>query len=672
VTATSKKNISGELGKVDLSELGIDEMLAREWLLTNSRGGFASGSVAGCNTRRYHGLLTGALTPPANRVVALSNCLESITLDSDTVELASFEFDNSIAPQGYKYIGQFRRDIGVHFYYDLGGVKLTRSIYLLPDTDAVAIVYDFERVYKEFDFSVRPFAAMRDFHTLQKSTTRMGAEWQDDIVTVASSRRECGQLLLKSEDMRFEWDEQWWYNFMYRKERQRKQDCFEDLWSPGIFKTTIYSPCKVVLWASLTQCGAEEQALDFELETILDSLVLHERELTDNALSNDPLLLNLYSAAGQFVVERNIGGEHTATILAGYPWFLDWGRDTFIALPGLLLSTGRFKTAASVLSTFAAVADKGMIPNRFDDYSGIAHYNSIDASMWFVHAAFEYLRLSGDMQTFSINLLPAIRWIIGAYETGTRFGIHADDDGLITGGDKDTQLTWMDAKCGGVAFTPRYGKTVEINAIWYSVLRRLTDFYKGKDDREEKIYRTKADKAGQSFEKIFWNEEKGFLNDCILPDGTIDASLRPNQIYAVALADSPLTQGQKRCVIGTVDRALRTPYGLRTLSPDDPRYIGRYEGDQMMRDRAYHQGTAWPHLMGLFIEAYLRTNDFSKESKRKAMRYLRPLLRHINESGCIGSISEIFDGDQPQEPKGCFAQAWALAEVLRAYTLINS
>ncbi len=672
MAATSKKNISGELGKVDLCELGIDEMLAREWILTNSRGGFASGSIAGCNTRRYHGLLTGALTPPANRVAALSNCLESITLDNETVELASFEFDNGIAPQGYKYIRQFRRDIGVHFDYDLGGVKFTKSIYLLPDTDAVTIVYDFERVCKELDFSIRPFAAMRDFHALQKSTAMMRAEWQDDALVIGSRQKEYGQLLLRSEDMRFEWDEQWWHNFMYRKEHQRQQDCLEDLWSPGTFKTTIYSPCKVVLWASLSQCGAEDQGLDFDLETILDSLMLRERELTDNTLTDDPLLLTLYSAAGQFVVERNIGGEHTATILAGYPWFLDWGRDTFISLGGLLLSTGRFETAASVLNTFAAAADKGMIPNRFDDYSGVIHYNSIDASMWFVHAAFEYLRLSGDMQTFSVTLLPAIRWIIGAYETGTRFGIRADDDGLITGGDEDTQLTWMDAKCEGVAFTPRYGKTVEINALWYSGLCRLAAFYEDKDAREEKTYRAKADKAGQSFTKLFWNEEKGFLNDCILPDGTIDASLRPNQIYAVALADSPLSQGQKRCIVGTVDRALRTPYGLRTLSPDDPRYIGRYEGDQMLRDRAYHQGTAWPHLMGPFIEAYLRTNDFSKDSKRRAMRYLRPLLRHINESGCIGSISEIFDGDEPQEPKGCFAQAWALAEVLRAYTLINS
>jgi predicted glycogen debranching enzyme len=668
---TSKKILKHANRPIAVSEMSTDEMLGREWLLNNSRGGFASGTVAGCNTRRYHGLLTGTLNPPANRVVALSNCLETIEMDGERAELSCFEFDGSITPEGYRYISEFRKDIGVHFDFDLGGVQLTKSIYLLPDTDAVAIVYDFTRVCREFEFSVRPFAAMRDFHSLQNCANDISAEWRDEELVLSSGQNDCGELSLHSDDMRFEWDSQWWYNFMYRKEDQRQQDCHEDLWSPGNFKCTVYSPCKLVLWGSLSPCGEIDGANGADLEIVLDSLMLGNREILEATVSTDEVLLSLYEAASQFVVERNIGGEPSSTILAGYPWFLDWGRDTFISLPGLLLSTGRFKQASSVLCTFAAAADKGMIPNRFDDYGGEAHYNSIDASMWFVHAAFEYLRVSKDFQTFSVSLLSTIRWIIGSYQTGTRFGIHADTDGLISGGDADTQLTWMDAKCGGIAFTPRYGKAVEINALWYSNLCRIAEFYDGKDDREAKIYKSMAEKVAGSFTELFWNEKKGYLNDCVLPDGTIDESLRPNQIYAVSLANSPLSMGQKRCVIGTVDRALRTPYGLRTLDPEDGRYIGRYEGSQMDRDRSYHQGTVWPHLLGPFIEAHLRANDFDRESKRKAMRYLRPLLSHLTDSGCVGNISEIFDGDEPQQPRGCFAQAWAVAEVLRAYTLIN-
>jgi predicted glycogen debranching enzyme len=312
-----------------------------------------------------------------------------------------------------------------------------------------------------------------------------------------------------------------------------------------------------------------------------------------------------------------------------------------------------------------------MIPNRFDDYGGKLHYNSIDASLWFVHAAFEYLRASCDAATFSADLLPAVRWVIDSYHRGTRFGIHADSDGLITGGKADTQLTWMDAKYDGVVFTPRHGKAVEINALWYNQLRNLADYYIGRNADLENHYKQLAQKVKQSFAEVFWNEETGYLNDCVLPDGTVDGSLRPNQIYAVSLPFSPLTDRQQKSVVDVVQTELLTPFGLRTLNKDDERFIGQYAGDQRQRDAAYHNGTAWPYLIGPFIEAYLRVNNSSKQSKRKAMRYLRPLLKHLTTDGCIGSISEIFDGDEPQRPKGCFAQAWSVAEVLRAYKLIT-
>ncbi len=654
---------------------GFDSLLEKEWLLTNSRGGFSCGTVAGCNTRRYHGLLTGTLNPPANRIMALSNCLEMVEIGNYTKRLSCFEFDGATAADGIEYLKEFTKDGGVHFEYELWDVKVSKSIYMLADTDEIALVYDFSNMIAEFDFSVRPLVAIRDFHSLQKMTTQMSTDWHDNGITVRTGDMQTGSLYLCSEQMRFEEDAQWWNNFHYRKEQQRQADHIEDLWSPGVFKCHVDAPGRIVLFASFGGCGRRVEDECDDVEIAIDSAMLKEKECACAIESDDKMFIELCNAAGQFVIDREIGGKRSATIMAGFPWFLDWGRDTFISLKGLLLCTGRHKEAASVLTTFAGAVDKGMIPNRFDDYGNPPHYNSIDASLWFVHSAFEFLSVTGDMQTFSSKLLPAIRWVMDSYSKGTRFGIKADDDGLITGGNEETQLTWMDAKSGDRAFTPRYGKAVEINALWYSNLCQLAKYYKHKSSDLkgglDEYYTELAGNVKESFVRLFWNEGLGYLNDCILPDGTVDSSLRPNQVWAVSLPFSPLDDGQKKCIVGVIERELLTAYGLRTLSSADRRFIGRYEGNGFQRNAAYHQGTVWPFLMGGFIEAYLKTNNFTKESKRKALRYLRPLLEHLNHDGCIGSISEIFDGDMPQRPRGCFAQAWSVAEVLRAYKMIN-
>jgi predicted glycogen debranching enzyme len=365
--------------------------------------------------------------------------------------------------------------------------------------------------------------------------------------------------------------------------------------------------------------------------------------------------------------------------LAGYPWFADWGRDAFIALPGLLLSTGRFEEAKSVLTTFATAADEGMIPNRFDDRSGTTYFNSVDASLWFINAAFQYVAASGDSKTFMQELMPTIRWIIDSYHKGTRFDIRADADGLITAGNDQTQLTWMDAKYDGVAFTPRCGKAVEVNALWYNSLCLLAQFYTDRNIENAEHYKSMADKVRTSFCELFWNESKGYLNDCILPDGsvsaghlTVDESLRPNQIFAVSLPFSPLSAHQQKSVVKTVQNQLLTPYGLRTLNVQDSRYKGVYTGPQQQRDEAYHQGTVWAYLMGPFVESLLKVNGFNRKSKKKAAEFIQPLLQHLTEDGCLGSVSEIFDGDMPHKPRGCIAQAWSVAELIRAYQLINS
>lgn len=661
---------------ISLKGVDLENLLSKEWLLSNNRGGFSSSTAAGINTRRYHSLLTGSLNPPENRTVSLSCCLETVTCRDAKFELSSFEFLGGISCKGHENLTEFSKDSGVHYNYDLNWVDITKSIYLLPDRDAIVLEYDFSNVYDEFDFTIRPFTAMRSFHSLQKSNVLHSTEWRTDGLAVTGEDLQLGELFLQTPQMWFEKEPQWWYDFIYRIDKRRGQDFVEDIWSPGIFKCHVEKDSKIYLCASFGEYKKSHQLLDFNPQVVIHR-IRQNKKIKDARHKNDEVMKYLSEAASQFVIQRKVDGQTFSTILAGYPWFMDWGRDAFIALPGLLLSTGQHKQAASVLCAFAGAISEGMIPNRFDDYNGSAHYNSIDASMWFINAAFEYYKETGDQKLFEEKLIPAIRYIIESYQNSTRFNIHADEDGLISGGDENTQLTWMDAKFNDTSFTPRYGKAVEINALWYSALCSLAEYYRENDDKaaatwmDAEHYGNRAQIVAESFCKVFWNEENGYLNDCILPDGTVDCSLRPNQIYAVALPFSPLSKQQQKKVVKVVQEHLLTDYGLRTLSPTDSRYHGRYEGYQGDRDAAYHQGTVWPHLIGPFIEAYLWVNGLDKKNLKKASEFLAPLIKHINEDGCLGSIAEIFDGDSPQEPKGCFAQAWGVAEVIRAHRMIT-
>ena len=669
------------------ADKSIEDLLTREWLLTNSRGGYASSTIVGCNTRGYHGLLIGSLNPPANRIMALANCLEMLVFKQDdqfcdssrngnqqrVFNLSTFEFSDKFAPQGFTYIKRFRQDIGVHFDYELDKVKLTKSVYLLRDDDTVALVYDFTSVKKPADFVLRPFVGLRDFHTLQKSYAPLCSTWLGYGLLIRHDAPNSCEMFLSCPSADFEKDYQWWFNFVYRNDRERGQEFTEDLWSPGFFKCRIDSPTRVVLWANLGIRCRPEQVINADIHAVCEDLNCHKSSIVNTTAKNgDRKLKILYLAADRFITKRQTSHTVRTTVLAGFPWFADWGRDVFIALPGLLLSTGRFDEAKSVLTTFAQAADDGMIPNRFDDYSNTTYFNSVDASLWFINAAFQYLGVTGDSKTFTEELLPVIRWIIDSYYNGTRFGIHADSDGLITAGNSETQLTWMDAKYDGTAFTPRYGKAVEVNALWYNALCYLAQFYVRRDPDAAKHYESLAEKVAVSFNNLFWNEGKGYLNDCILPDGSVDDSLRPNQIFAVSLLFSPLLAHQKKSVVNVVQKELLTAYGLRTLNVQDSRYKSRYTGPQSERDEAYHQGTVWPYLIGPFVEAYLKVNQFSRKSKKKAAEFIQPLMQHLIEDGCLGQICEIFDGDAPHRPRGCFAQAWSVAELIRAYHLIHS
>jgi len=660
----------------------IETLLAREWLLTNGRGGYASSSIVGCNTRAYHGLLVGSLQPPINRVMALSNCLEKIISEGETFHISTFEFGDTFAPEGFRFLKAFRRDIGAHFDFALPNVELIRSVYLQRQTDTVAIVYDFTRVQEPVEFVSRPFIGLRNFHTLQESYAPLCSDWLGSAergLVVRQDITDSCSLHLRCPSGHFERNPQWWHNFTYRVEKERGQGFTEDLWTPGYFTCRIDSPTRIILWAHLNTPGIGndlDPLKDSDIDTICGDLHHHHKNLRQQASlvqpSNGTYFNILCLAADQFVTQRTHRHGYSTTILAGYPWFADWGRDAFISLPGILLATGRFEQAKSVLTTFATAADKGMIPNRFDDYSDTTHFNSVDASLWFINAAFQYLIATSDSETFTQALIPIIRQIVESYHNGTRFGIHADTDGLITAGDKDTQLTWMDAKCDGVAFTPRFGKAVEVNALWYNALRLLAEFCAERNQEDAGHYKSMADKVQSAFCRQFWNENLGYLNDYILPNGSVNSRLRPNQIFAVSLKFSALPLEQQKSVVAAVQDKLLTPYGLRTLDPQAKDYKREYTGPLRQRDAAYHQGTVWPFLIGAFVEAYLKVNDFSRESKQQAAAFLQPLLKHLTEDACPGSISEIFDGDPPHKPKGCFAQAWSVAELIRVHQLVNT
>jgi len=392
--------------------------------------------------------------------------------------------------------------------------------------------------------------------------------------------------------------------------------------------------------------------------------------VTVAGVAGDSVRKALVSAASQFVVRRSSGRrQNLATIIAGYPWFGDWGRDSFISLEGLLLRTGQHVEAREVLETFACMQRNGLIPNRFDDHDGECEYNSVDASLWFVHAADAYLAATGDVQAWRGFLAAACRGIVESFVQGTDFGIHVDDAGFVWCGHPQVQITWMDAKCGDVVFTPRHGRPVEVNALWHHVLRILARRFADTDKRLSKRCGALAEQVAGRFEDVYWNPRRKCLFDCVRDDHR-DEAIRPNQIFAVSLADSPLSAEKQRAVLGAVRTHLLTPFGLRSLAPDDPDYVGRFRGVQPVRDRAYHNGTVWSWLIGPFVEAHLRVYGFTAQAKAEARQLLQPLVEHLSEA-CLGSISENFDGDPPHRPGGCVAQAWSVAELLRAWDLVN-
>jgi predicted glycogen debranching enzyme len=663
-----------EIAKPTKQQLYISEyerLINTEWLLTNRRGSFSCGTLAASNTRRYHGLLNGAITSMSNRTVALSNCLETVITENSQYNINHLEFDPPSLEKPTTLAEDCSKDIGMHFTYSKPEFRLVKSIYLSSESDILAIEYTFSNVHEKFEFNIRPLAAMRNYHSLEKRAENFSSEWHEDFLSIKNSNMPEARLFLASDEMAFIEDKQWWHNFFYRTEKRRGFDYTEDLWSPGYFRRTIDGPVRIVVWAGFGETTFVQKMAGLDIDVIIDDLKLQKKQIINNLKIKDERIGELVMAGDQFIIDKKIEKLKTKSIVAGYPWFADWGRDAFISLEGLLLCTGRYDDANSVLLNFAYNADEGMIANFFGDDQTGASYNSIDASLWFIHAAFKYFKASGDTRGFSSRLMPVIRWIIDSYLQGTKFGIKADNDSLITGGSFDTQLTWMDAKCDNVVITPRNGKAVEINALWYNAVCNCVEFYRGKDAVLTERFSNLAGRIAESFTRCFWYQQGKYLYDCVNGDFK-DASVRPNQIFAVSLPFSPLDIEKQKGVVACVEENLLTPYGLRTLAPGDNKYIGVYRGSPKERDSAYHQGTVWPWLIGAFTEAYLKVNDFSKQSKKISADRLEPLLAHFESNGCIQSISEVFDGDEPHLPGAAFAQAWSVSEVLRAYLMTHT
>jgi predicted glycogen debranching enzyme len=640
----------------------------QEWLLTNGLGGFAASTVVGMNARRYHGLLVAAMSPPVGRVLAVNRIGEMLTLDGKDdrlFELSVNQFRNAVHPRGDQYLQKFELGNEARFQFDVEGVSVVKEVQLLWMKNVTAVRYTIEPGGRWFKFSMQPFTALRDFHWLRNAGhAQFRVQSGDRSVTIGEGPNE---VTIAADAGRFVRREEWWYGHVYPIDSERGQEDIEDLFSPGRFLIEGNSKTTITLWMGIEPIVPGDWDAEVKRRKAMILAACGEEENKPAAKdgkhpvcrSQSPVIQRLFRASNDFVVYRKSpSGEDGTSVIAGYPWFGDWGRDTMISLPGLLLVTGRYKQARQVLCVFAQYVSRGMIPNLFSDYTNEPEYNTVDASLWFIHACFEYLKASGDQATFDARLRPACEQIIDGYRHGTRFNIHMDPvDHLIIQGDANTQLTWMDAKCNGVTFTPRQGKPVEINALWYNALVLM-----GMNDV--------ANRVAESFQKAFYLGPGSGLADVVDGDRK-DTAIRPNQIFAVSLPNSPLNAQQQAAVVEVVGRELLTPAGLRTLSRSNGGYRGRYTGPQFDRDGAYHNGTVWPWLIGGFLEAYLKVSKQSPAAVAQVKEWLQPLVTHMSSEGAIGQIAEIFEGDPPHRPVGCPAQAWSVAEVLRIAVMVG-
>ncbi len=613
------------------------------------------GTVAGSNTRRYHGLLVASLHPPVERVVTLSRLEETVLASSGETPLATNQYPGTLYPTGYQKLLEFRLDPCPSWTFQVGDARIERRLFLVHGQQTVVLLYRSTRAVR---LRLAPLLAFRDSHSLGHRTDAIDATVLEERSAgvwrlTFRPRANLPPLFLHHPGEGFASAPEWHDNVEFLEELDRGLDFREDLFLPGSFTLDVGPEqpgwAVATLDATARFDGSAVQRLEATLEL--------ERRQT-----GDPVEARRKSGADQFLVTRADGSP---TILAGYPWFTDWGRDTMISLPGLLLATGKLAQARGVLEGFLLHLDGGLIPNRFPDQTGPAEYNTVDATLWMFQAVHAFLTAGGERAFLADVFYPAGREILEAHLRGTHHGIHADPaDGLLVAGGPGTNLTWMDARVDGQPVTPRHGKPVEVNALWYNALR-LMEQWAGelRDAPGARRYGALSAQVEVAFDRAFWNSARGCLYDVLLPEGP-DGRIRPNQVLALSLAFPLLSEQRRLLVLQRVEAELLTPVGLRTLARGEPGYQPYYRGGPAQRDAAYHQGLVWPWLLGPFIDAYRRLHGETQASRDHCRLLLRELEAHL-DSGCLGSIAECFEAEAPFRPVGAPAQAWSVAELLR-------
>jgi predicted glycogen debranching enzyme len=641
---------------LNLLALSLDAQLSREWLAVNHLGGYAASTLPGCNTRKYHGLLVAAMSPPVCRMVLLSRVEETVFHDGWPHPLACNEYPDAIFPQGYRLLRAFSNEPFPRWAYQNDGWTLEKQLRLLKGSNTVILSYTLMGSAKPVELEVRPLLALRGIHELMY-------QWNAPLVPQAISPTQhhipathSTPEVFFAHDGKFLGEGYWYLNTIYRREKERGYSGLEDLWSPGVVRFTL-APGQTVNFVCSTD--------PIDLPKVLDEADRQFASVCGLAVEGekpDFALQALSLASEQFVVTTR---EGRSTLMSGYPWSAPSGRDAMIDLPGLLLVTGKLSVAKGVLEYFASLVNRGLMPSEFPTDGTAPLYRGADVSLWFINAVREYLRYSGDEQTTG-KLFDVIDNILSDYEHGTSLGIRTDAEGLLSAGAPGIATTWMNAEVDGAPVTTRYGRTVELNALWYNALRIGSELARRFHHpvRSEELYML-ANRVRAAFNRRFWNEAANCCFDVVTDQG-VDASVRPNQIFAVSLPYPVLNIDRHVAVLNKVREELLTPMGVRTLSPKDPNYHGRYDGGIVARDRAYHQGSAYPWLLGPTVSAFVRVYGRSQPTRDRALTMLRGCLDHVRNQG-VGQIHELFDGESPHAPGGLTASARSIAEILRAY-----
>lgn len=643
---------------MNLKEKSIDELLQLEYIETNRLGGYASSSIVGANMRKYHGLLVAAFNPPTNRRVLVSKIEERILQAEGIAEIAVNQYpNNTIYPQGHQHLKSFIRRPIATWIYEGEHWKLEKKVFMVPHSNTTVVTYK-NIGEKAFNLETHPLLENKDYHsTFRENNFDFYYEKKANQLKTHAFYNSPA-VYIKWNHGGFEEYRSWYKNIQLSKEAYRGQEAEEDYYRIGYITAALQPQETFDIIFTI-----EEEILNKSVNT-LEKEMLNALKASKSSKIKDTFYNDLLVSGNQFIVNRT--STNSKSIIAGYHWFTDWGRDTMIAMRGLTIATGDQITSKSILSTFFKYVKKGMLPNRFPDYEGQeVEYNTIDATLWLFVSLYEYYETFQD-QSFITENISILKEIIDYHIQGTFYNIKVNSEGFVEGGQEGWQLTWMDAKVNGYVVTPRMGAPVEINALWYNALCIYEYFCKKIKKTTETAYVALRKKVKKNFKKTFITPE-GYLYDVITSAGK-DAAFRPNQINVVSLPFSILTEAQEKKLVTLVTKELYTDFGLKTLHNSHPDFVSHYGGNKWYRDIAYHQGTVWPFLLMEYWQAYLKVNKFSEAAKKKTKQSLEVLKQHFYEAECIHGISEIFDGENPSEGRGCVQQAWSIAAVLKLYT----